>query len=411
MSAPAQPKLMRIEAPTIFEAYTKLKRSLGESAVILKTRTYKKGGVFGIGGQKMVEIIASTGMQVPARPVRAVRENAALKKAYGLNTASPTVSASNNGAPTPTPTAQAPVARVPENGFAEDFKRELAELRVMVQAIHDSGRLRHWPELPAEFQKAFQKLQVLNIHEDIARALIHRWKSHYPDYKKGDRVEVSLIERYVSEMIVPAGPIRILGEKTTVAMLVGPTGVGKTTTIAKLAARYKLKEGLDVAFITIDTYRIAAIEQLRTYAELIGVPLKVVSTPQDMSAALDFFSDKDLVLIDTAGRSQRNRDRMEDLKQFVEASHPDELHLVVSSNIHNDVMQDTLDRFGGYDVNKLILTKLDETAHCGIVLSVVSKAALPISYITTGQEVPDDIEVVESARMARLILGLDKIHG
>jgi flagellar biosynthesis protein FlhF len=145
----------------------------------------------------------------------------------------------------------------------------------MIQEIQEGAGHKHWPDLPPEFQKAYQKLQGLNVSEDIARALIHRWKGHYPDYKKGQRVNVKLLESYIGEMLIPAGPIQLKEKGPTVVMMVGPTGVGKTTSVAKLAAQYKIKEKKRVALITVDTYRIAAVEQLKTYADLIGLPFKV----------------------------------------------------------------------------------------------------------------------------------------
>ncbi len=404
MNAKPQNTARHFAAPTIFEAYTKLKREMGDEAVILRTRTFKKGGILGLWGHKMVEITAADAIGQP----RAKKPQASL--------AVPLLERTYRGAGERPRLAVAPVAPTPAPSPSGDavyhnFKAEISEIRQMIEQIQDSGRYRHWPGMPPEFEKAFQKLQSHNIHEDIARALIQRWLSHYPDYQKGMRVEVGLLEKYVGEMVVPAGPIHIKGNGSpTVVMLVGPTGVGKTTTLAKLAARYKLKEELSVALITIDTYRIAAVEQLKVYSELINVPLKVVSTPADMAGALKLYQDHDLILIDTAGRSPRNQERMEDLRRFVEAAHPDEVHLVMSINIHNDVMRDTLERFAAFPVHKLLLTKLDEAAHYGIVLTILSKAQKPIGYLTTGQAVPEDIELVNPKRLARLILGLDRIQ-
>ena len=267
----------------------------------------------------------------------------------------------------------------------------------MILDIQNSGQFQHWPDLPAEFQKAYEKLQSFNIHTDIARALVHRWKNHYPNFKKGDKVDIKLLQNYISEMLIPAGPIRIKGQgKPTITMLVGPTGVGKTTTMAKLAAKYKIQEDRKVALITFDTYRIAAVEQLRTYADLIGVPLKVANSPEELKSAIKSFSDKDLILIDSAGRSPKNEQKMNELKDMVDAANPDELHLVLSLSVHNDVLKDTLERYGDFPVHKLLLTKLDECVHYGIILSIISRTQKPIGYLTIGQEVPDDIELATS---------------
>jgi flagellar biosynthesis protein FlhF len=406
------------EAPTIFEAYTRLKQDLGESAVILSTRTIKKGGILGFWGQKVVQITASEKTRhAPKRIVKNdLNDNGSaqlVKRNY-----SPVATKPLPTSPIPKPS----IEKIDTNGTkpeikpavvttSSDLKEEISEIRHMIEEIQSAGRYRHWPDLPAEFKKAYDKLQSLNIHEDISRALIHRWRSHYPDFKKGDRVDIKLLESYIEDMLVPAGSIVFKENQPTTVMLIGPTGVGKTTSIAKLAASYKIREEKNVGLITVDTYRIAAVEQLRTYADLIGVPIKVVSSSSDLKGAIDNFQDKDLILIDSAGRSPRNKEKMKELNEFVKTANVDELHLVLSTSVNNDVIQDTMDRFKDFQINKVMLTKLDEAVHFGMILSIIAKTQKPIGYITTGQEVPDDIEVATGRRLARLILNLDKFHG
>jgi flagellar biosynthesis protein FlhF len=194
-----------------------------------------------------------------------------------------------------------------------------------------------------------------------------------------------------------------------VVALVGPTGVGKTTTVAKLAASFKLVHGVRVGLVTVDTYRIAAIEQLRTYAEIIDLPLAVANDPGQMSRAIDEVGDVDMVFIDTAGRSPRDEVKIRELADFMTEARPDEIHLVLSAGGTERTLKSAVERFTQVRADRLILTKLDETESLGAVLGLLGQTNRPVSYITTGQAVPDDIEPADRMRLARLVLGLEAI--
>ena len=194
------------------------------------------------------------------------------------------------------------------------------------------------------------------------------------------------------EVLIQTYPIRLTTRPTVVA-LVGPTGVGKTTTIAKLAANFALFEGKSVGLITIDTYRIAAVEQLKTYSEIINLPIEVVYTAADFKRALQNLSNKQLILIDTAGRSQKNKQQIRELKHFFNGRPLNETHLVLSANTKLEDLLETADSFKELNVNRLIFTKLDETNSLSNVVEVAERLQIPLSYVTTGQSVPEDIEV------------------
>lgn len=194
------------------------------------------------------------------------------------------------------------------------------------------------------------------------------------------------------------------GQGQRVIALIGPTGVGKTTTIAKLAALYKLRDRLKVGLVTADTYRIAAVEQLRTYANIIGLPLRVALTPSQMANEVGALSDCDVVLVDTAGRSQHDQTRLEELRTMVEASGASETHLVLSSAASEGVQRRIVDSFGALSPDRMIFTKLDEAVQLGSIVNLAVRAGRPLSYVTLGQEVPDDIAPAEPRRVARMIL-------
>jgi flagellar biosynthesis protein FlhF len=228
------------------------------------------------------------------------------------------------------------------------------------------------------------------------------------DLKDPHRVS-TLLAGLVEKQVPCCGPISVTPGRRTVVALVGPTGVGKTTTIAKLAANFKLRDGVKVGLVTVDTYRVAAVEQLRTYAEIIDLPMHVVTSPREMRRALEELATMDLVLIDTAGRSPRDELKIQELKSFLAEADVDQVHLVLSLVASARGLEKTAEKFRTVGLTALLLTKLDEAPGLGAVLSAAHRIRLPISYFTTGQDVPDDIEAASAARAARLILGQETL--
>jgi flagellar biosynthesis protein FlhF len=214
-----------------------------------------------------------------------------------------------------------------------------------------------------------------------------------------------IVHSVMQESLAVTGPIRLSGGARRVVALVGPTGVGKTTTLAKLAANYRLREGARVGLVTVDTYRTAAVEQLRTYAEIIDLPMEVVSTPEEMRQAVTKLAALDLVLIDTAGRSPRDADRIEELRTLLDAASPDETHLVTTVTSTARGMRDALDRFASVQPTSLLLTKLDEAPSLGHAAAPVVDSGLPVSYLTDGQSVPEDIQIAFAESLAVRLLG------
>ena len=201
-----------------------------------------------------------------------------------------------------------------------------------------------------------------------------------------------------------------IGDKAKVIFFIGPTGVGKTTTIAKIASSFKIEKEARVAFITADTYRIAAVEQLNTYASIIDCPVSVVYSVEDMNKSLSEYKDYDLILVDTAGRSHKATEQMDELKAFIEevAQRADEFdfecYLTLSLTTKYKDLKSIADKY--YDVDwAVIFTKLDETCSVGNILNIRMLTDRPLSYTTSGQNVPDDIEVINEQGIARQLLG------
>jgi flagellar biosynthesis protein FlhF len=369
------------------EALTRVRRDLGGDAVILGAREVRRRRLFGLGARSVVEVTATDRM--PSE----VAIGGQPKPVPGL---------SIRGVSTPAGPSPALQAR---------FGEQLSRLHTMVETLSRHGRIDHLvPDVPAELVPVYSQLIEADIPEVLTRRLVrHVAENLEPDQFDHDEAIRSALCQAVAQCIPVAPPIPTVAGARRVVALVGPTGVGKTTTVAKLAANFKLAHGARVGLVTVDTYRIAAVEQLKTYAEIIDLPLAVVNDPSEMARALDELGAVDLVFIDTAGRSPRDEVKIRELAEFLRQARPDEIHLVLSAVAGQRSLKAAVDRFATVQVDRLILTKLDEADSLGGVLGVLGMSSRPVSYLTTGQAVPDDIEPADRMRLARLILNQEDL--
>ena len=216
------------------------------------------------------------------------------------------------------------------------------------------------------------------------------------------------LQRSVARELRIGSPIRTQPGDRRIVALVGPTGVGKTTTVAKLAAGFRIEARRRVGLLTIDTFRIAAVQQLKAYAEIMDLPMEVVEKPDEMRPALQRLGDVDLVLIDTAGRSPRSDARIDQLVELLRSAQPDETHLVLSSTSSASAIESALRGFGPVRPTAAILTKLDEAPHTAGPLSAIVATdcsdGIPLSYTTNGQQVPDDIATADAESLLSRLL-------
>lgn len=297
-----------------------------------------------------------------------------------------------------------------EGDSSNELSVKLDVLQKMVENLAQKSHFRSADEVPSELFEVYTQLIDADIDDDLARELICNLRQNStPEQLHDSAGSRALLSAMVEADIQCSPPIRTEAGRRKVVALVGPTGVGKTTTIAKLAANFRLRDGIKMGLVTVDTYRIAAVEQLRTYAEIIDLPMKVVTSPQEMRRALDELSDLDLILIDTAGRSPRDELKIQELKSLLNEANVDEVHLVMSLTASVRSIKMTCDQFSAVSPTSLILTKLDEAAGAGSLLSISRDVKLPFSYLTTGQDVPEDIEPANASRIARLVLGEDRL--
>jgi flagellar biosynthesis protein FlhF len=294
--------------------------------------------------------------------------------------------------------------------YRDDFRRQmqgqLEQISSMIEKLCDQKGITARQDLPEALFRVFTDLIEADVEENLARELVDRLRRELDATDLLDPILVKTrAARLLEAEVRVTGPIRTEPGRRRLIALVGPTGVGKTTTIAKLAANYRLREKKRVGLITVDTYRIAAVEQLRTYADIIDLPMEVVATPRQMREAALRLADLDVVLMDTAGRSPRDEIKIQELRALLAEAEPDEVHLVLSATASPRQLVNMAHQFSEAGTTAVLLTKLDEATGVGHVLTLVRDCRLPVSYLTDGQNVPDDIQVAEPGAIARMLLG------
>ena len=305
-------EIKTFRAKTMQEALNLVRQQLGPEATVLHTRELHANLLGRVLGRRQVEIAASNEVSVPSQ----------------FAATEPTL-----------------LAEEPESPLApiETEHTGIRELHEALDSPHSQLLDRETEYLSDELFDLYTDMIEADIEERIAQQYIERLKTSLAD--QPIRSGRELLSQFLEDEFRVATPIDPLPGQGRVVALVGPTGVGKTTTIAKLAAIHRLRENRRVGLITVDTYRIAAVEQLRTYAEIIDLPMEVVSTPREMREAVARMSDLDLVLMDTAGRSPRDEVRIQELKSMLAEAKPDEVHLVVSAVASARSLSKTAEQF------------------------------------------------------------------
>jgi flagellar biosynthesis protein FlhF len=273
-----------------------------------------------------------------------------------------------------------------------------------VQAIEGMSPL---PRLPAALRGILDGMRQGRVDISLRRLVQEKVQEKLTLQEQEDPTKVyqEAVAAIASNIQVGPG-LEEIGrrhDKPFLLVLVGPTGVGKTTTLAKLAAGFQFQYGLKAAFLTLDTYRIGAPEQLKQYAEIIDIPIRVVFKPEDLRTAVNDFSDRDVVLIDTVGRSHRNKEDIEDLARYLDGLENAEVLLVLSANTKQQDLREALHVFQDLGVKGLIMSKLDETSSYEDMITLMVREEIPVHFVTTGQSVPDDIQPAQAEDLARLI--------
>ncbi len=288
----------------------------------------------------------------------------------------------------------------PDSGEQEKIQKletELAQMKALLAQVMSKEQTKDVISLQ-------EAMRLQEVDEGILKDLIVRSGAGDTLADRTSPEAKTTLTAYLEEVLQYSGGIRLNRHGVRIAALIGPTGVGKTTTLAKIAARFVLEQGVSAALITADTYRISAVEQLKTYSDIIGLPLEIVYTPGELSKAIRKYRSKDLILIDTAGRSQHNEYQMKELQGFLEVNSRIEKHLVMSATTKQKDAEEILEKFSVCEPDRVIFTKTDETSSAGLILNLLYEKELALSYLTNGQSVPDDILPASAEMLAELLL-------
>ncbi len=442
-----------VRASSVKEAMEQIKDELGSDAVLLHTKKYREGGV--LGGAEMIEVTAAvdetqarvphapstyvppaapilpsnvlnqyrmseppmdSATAIPARGIVSAYDTYAaeppLAEPYAAEAAQPYLpqpaapvyeAASAPAPPLPSAETTSPGEDSPAGQDVKSVERirlledELAQMKTMLASM-----------MAANQPKETITIQDVLRRQDVRAELCEELSAKIPvadvNLDSLDPRAASVLSGYLTQVMQFTGGLKVGTHGSRVVAFIGTTGVGKTTTLAKVAAHFVLEQNLKGALITADTYRISAVEQLKKYAKILGLPVEVVYSAADLKKAIARHRSKDFILVDTAGRSQYNEFQMDELKELLVAHPRMEKHLVVSATTKEEDVAEIMKRFSVCKPDRIIFTKTDETRTIGMVLNLLAGGDLPLSFLSNGQSVPDDIIPATADRLAELLL-------
>jgi flagellar biosynthesis protein FlhF len=382
-------KIKKFLAPTLKEATEKMKSELGSDAIILSTRVVEEKSLDNV--VRLFEI--TSGIEED----RVEYSRPAINKEELALVESDTVNFQEERPVTKTLSSFAEEF----NNFAQEklktpftFSTPQKDFRSRLNSVVK-------PPIDNELKDVIDTLINHEVQKPLIKMVVNQLK------KSKNLLTTSNLDNYVISCLssmIPTTDFKLAkGKKSKVVALVGPTGVGKTTSIAKLAAISKILHNLDVGIISIDTYRLGAIDQLRIFSEISNIDLLVAYEPEDMPELMTKLKNKDLILIDTVGRSQKNKDELKNIKKFLDKVPVNDTLLVLSATNSEKNLLDAADKFSLFNYSSFLFTKIDEAITYGNLINVTTNYNKPIMFLTNGQVIPDDIISADSEFIAKII--------
>lgn len=375
-------KVKKYTAPSMNEAMKKVRAELGEDAVILNSKVSYTGGFIGLFKKKMIQVIAAIDPEVENEKLEISRVKTKQASTGVIQ----------------------PALEKEQHDSNRLVETELKELKQMISSMNSRN---HFEKFSDDVKEVLLHLKKQDVSDatlfQLGDAMEEKIKSESVQTVNKDEWAYKEVKRFFYQFLkeITFGGISYNRKYINV---IGPTGVGKTTTLAKMAAGAVIEKRMKIAFITTDTYRIAAIEQLKTYAGLLNVPVEVVYKMEDFKKAIEKFVDYDHVFIDTAGRNFRERKYVEDLQKIIDFDHHMETYLVLSLTSKERDMREIISQFSSIDIDRFIFTKSDETSSYGSMINLMSEAKIGAAYVTNGQDVPEDITEVKEDEIVSMLM-------
>lgn len=375
-------QIKKIVARTLKDAMATMKEQLGENAIVLNSKVVEADPE--IGREKMFEITAGIEDDIPEKPKEVTIESS----------------------PKPTLT----------------FETELQKLTDKIYGAKEAEKKKSPPEIKEKKTVAKQKIKAgdikrldPNLQNDIEAILEHRevdssiskivinQLNKYSAFLNNENADSYVVSTLAS--MIPTSPFEVKKKKgePMIVSLVGSTGVGKTTCIAKLAVISKILHNLDIGLISIDTYRLGALDQLKIFAEVSNIDFLIAYEPSDLPKLVNKLKKKDLIFIDTVGRSQNKPTQLQGIKDFLKAVPTDEIYLVLSATNTTKNLIDVATKFQVLNYNGVVFTKIDEAVSHGNLVNLLNRIDTPVKYLTNGQVIPDDIIAADSDFIANLV--------